>query len=173
PRTVARALPVPLPDASDPAAVLLGGLAADTPDRIAERAQGDPALRTVETALWLCRAYLDAGNAARAEEWVARAKGWSDDYDWRIFWHRGLVHLTRGAVDGAEGEFAATYEALPGEVAPKLALGYCAEYLAERLREAGVREPGLREARPVEAQADAQAAARAGARAAQAEEFYE
>ncbi|MEW1999533.1 tetratricopeptide repeat protein [Streptomyces coelicoflavus] len=173
PRTVARALPVPLPDASDPAAVLLGGLAADTPDRIAERAEGDPALRTVETALWLCRAYLDAGNAARAEEWVARARGWSDDYDWRIFWHRGLVHLTRGAVDEAEGEFAATYEALPGEVAPKLALGYCAEYLAERLREAGVREPGLREARPVEAQADAQAAARAGARAAQAEEFYE
>ncbi|MGW2133543.1 tetratricopeptide repeat protein [Streptomyces coelicoflavus] len=173
PRTVARALPVPLPDASDPAAVLLGGLAADTPDRIAERAEGDPALRTVETALWLCRAYLDAGNAARAEEWVARARGWSDDYDWRIFWHRGLVHLTRGAVDEAEGEFAATYEALPGEVAPKLALGYCAEYLAERLREAGVREPGLREARPVEAQADAQAAARAGARSAQAEEFYE
>ncbi|QFX86489.1 protein kinase [Streptomyces sp. SYP-A7193] len=173
PRTVARALPVPLPDASDPAAVLLGGLAADTPDRIAERAEGDPALRTVETALWLCRAYLDAGNAVRAEEWVARARGWSDDYDWRIFWHRGLVHLTRGAVDEAEGEFAATYEALPGEVAPKLALGYCAEYLAERLREAGVREPGLREARPVEAQADAQAAARAGARAAQAEEFYE
>ncbi|WP_345963907.1 tetratricopeptide repeat protein [Streptomyces sp. BRB040] len=173
PRTVARALPVPLPDASDPAAVLLGGLAADTPDRIAERAEGDPALRTVETALWLCRAYLDAGNAARAEEWVARAGGWSDDYDWRIFWHRGLVHLTRGAVDEAEGEFAATYEALPGEVAPKLALGYCAEHLAERLREAGVREPGLREARPVEAQADAQAAARAGARSAQAEEFYE
>ncbi|MFD8427687.1 tetratricopeptide repeat protein [Streptomyces coelicoflavus] len=177
PRTVARALPVPLPDASDPAAVLLGGLAADTPDRIAERAQGDPALRTVETALWLCRAYLDAGNAARAEEWVARARGWSDDYDWRIFWHRGLVHLTRGAVDEAEGEFAATYEALPGEVAPKLALGYCAEYLAERLRGTGVREPALREARPAEAQAEpqasAQAAARAEARAAQAEEFYE
>ncbi|MGW5087707.1 tetratricopeptide repeat protein [Streptomyces coelicoflavus] len=173
PRTVARALPVPLPDASDPAAVLLGGLAADTPDRIAERAQGDPALRTVETALWLCRAYLDAGNAARAEEWVARARGWSDDYDWRIFWHRGLVHLTCGAVDEAEGEFAATYEALPGEVAPKLALGYCAEYLAERLRGAGVREPALREARPAEAQASAQAAARAGARSAQAEEFYE
>ncbi|MFA3878936.1 tetratricopeptide repeat protein [Streptomyces sp. MMCC 100] len=191
PRATARALPVPLPDASDPAAVLLGGLAADTPDRIAERAQGDPALRTVETALWLCRAYLDAGNAARAEEWVARAKGWSGDYDWRVFWHRGLVHLTRGAVDKAEDEFAATYAALPGEAAPKLALGYCAEYLAERLREPGVREPdpvgpdvrganaqgaaargpeargpALREARPADEQV-------ARARETQAEEFYE
>ncbi|MFE1588777.1 tetratricopeptide repeat protein [Streptomyces sp. NPDC058737] len=143
PRATARALPVPLPDASDPATVLLGGLAADIPDRIAERAEGDPALRTVETALWLCRAYLDAGNAERAEEWVDRAKGWSGDYDWRIFWHRGLVHLTRGAVGKAEDEFAATYAALPGEAAPKLALGYCAEYLAERLRETGVREPDL------------------------------
>lgn len=195
PRATARALPVPLPDAADPATVLLGGLAADTPDRIAERAEGDPALRTVETALWLCRAYLDAGNAARAEEWVARAKGWSGDYDWRIFWHRGLVHLTRGAVGKAEDEFAATYAALPGEAAPKLALGYCAEYLAERLRETGVREPDLpgKDLRapdgqaagsdtgrpdatpgdPRARQADPQAAERARARETQAEEFYE
>ncbi|CAM5615235.1 hypothetical protein STENM223S_07101 [Streptomyces tendae] len=161
PRATARALPVPLPDATDPAAVLLGGLAADTPDRIAARAEGDPALRTVETALWLCRAYLDARNHARAEEWVARAKGWSGDYDWRIFWHRGLFHLTRGAVDKAEDEFAATYAALPGEAAPKLALGYCAEYLAERLREPDTGEP----AEP--------RAERARARETQAEEFYE
>ncbi|MYS70899.1 protein kinase, partial [Streptomyces sp. SID5926] len=141
-----------------------GGLAADTPDRIAERSEGDPALRTVETALWLCRAYLEAGDAARAEEWVARAKGWSGDYDWRIFWHRGLIHLTRGAVDKAEDEFAATYAALPGEAAPKLALGFCAEYLAERPRESAEEGGGP---------ADAQAAARTRVRRAQAEEFYE
>ncbi|AXL93125.1 protein kinase [Streptomyces sp. CB09001] len=184
PRAVARALPVPLPDASDPAAVLLGGLAADTPDRIAERAEGDPALRTVETALWLCRAYLDGGDTARAEAWVARAKGWSGDYDWRIFWHRGLVHLTRGAVDKAEDEFAATYAALPGEAAPKLALGYCAEYLAERDREpaAGAAGPasaagpagaaGAAGAAGPAGPADGQTAARMRARHAQAEEFY-
>ncbi|MCP9962172.1 hypothetical protein LUX05_13770 [Streptomyces somaliensis] len=38
----------------------------------------------------------------------------------------------------AEEEFAAVYAALPGEWAPKLALGYCAEYLsadAERTRD--------------------------------------
>ncbi|GAA3959735.1 tetratricopeptide repeat protein [Streptomyces marokkonensis] len=191
PRATARALPVPLPDASDQAAVLLGGLAADTPDRIAERAEGDPALRTVETALWLCRAYLEAGDAARAEAWVARAKGRSGDYDWRIFWHQGLVRLVHGAVKEAQDEFAATYAALPGEVAPKLALGYCAEYLAERLREPGVREapapepvlrdPAARKAGPADAgaapdrirSAGQQQAGRARARELQAEEYYE
>ncbi|WP_299534332.1 tetratricopeptide repeat protein [uncultured Streptomyces sp.] len=134
PRETARALPVPRPDPSDPAAVLLGQLAAGTPDRVAEQAQGDPALRTVESALWLCRAYVNAGDAERAEVWTGRAEQWSGTHDWRIFWHRGLVHLTRGAVGEAEDEFAAAYAALPGETAPKLALGYCAEYLAEHLR---------------------------------------
>ncbi|MFI8951749.1 tetratricopeptide repeat protein [Streptomyces sp. NPDC053750] len=185
PRVTARALPVPLPDASDEAAVLLGGLAAQTPDRIAARADGDPALRTVETALWLCRAYLDAGNAERAGAWVARAKEWSGDYDWRIFWHQGLVRLVRGAVEEAEDEFAATYAALPGEAAPKLALGYCAEYLAERLREPAHSEPAPREPAPHEAGTEASGtaparprpaepqAARARARERQAEEYYE
>ncbi|MFH9732072.1 tetratricopeptide repeat protein [Streptomyces sp. NPDC017260] len=200
PRAAARALPVPLPDASDPAAVLLGGLAADTPDRIADRAEDDPALRTVETALWLCRAYLEAGDTTRAEAWVARAKGWSGDYDWRIFWHQGLVRLVHGAVKEAEDEFAAAYAALPGEAAPKLALGYCAEYLAARPREPEAaerpREPDVREAPGREsvmresaarkagpagagaalgriASAERQRAGRAQARELQAEEYYE
>ncbi|MFI5678730.1 tetratricopeptide repeat protein [Streptomyces cellulosae] len=134
PRDTARALPVPIPDPRDHAAVLLGGLAAGNPERIAEQAEQDPALNTVETALWLCRAYLDAGNADEADRWLREADDRSGEYDWRIFWHQGLLHLRDGEVQKAEGEFAATYAALPGESAPKLALGYCAEYLdaAER-----------------------------------------
>ncbi|MFF0450786.1 tetratricopeptide repeat protein [Streptomyces sp. NPDC004609] len=128
PRETALALPVPIPDAEDGAAVLLGGLAADSPDRIAEQARQDPKLRTVEAALWLCRAYLEADEADQAHAWVRTAKGRSGDYDWRIFWHQGLVHLMRGEVREAEAEFTAAYHALPGESAPKLALGYCAEY---------------------------------------------
>ncbi|MFD7459208.1 MULTISPECIES: serine/threonine-protein kinase [unclassified Streptomyces] len=176
PRETARALPVPLPDPADPATVLLGGLAADTPDRIAERAAGDPALDTVETALWLCRAYLDAGRADRAETWVLRAEERSGEYDWRIFWHRGLVHLTCGRVEAAEGEFMAAYAALPGEAAPKLALGYCSEYLAEALRNAAAEEitvpragAGLARIR----RAEEQQVRRAEARERQAEEYYE
>jgi serine/threonine-protein kinase PknG len=130
PRDTARALPVPIPDARDAAAVLLGGLAADNPERVAEQVTREPALRTVETALWLCRAYLDGGNTDEAERWLGEARGMSREYDWRILWHQGLLHLTRGHVHEAQGEFAATYAALPGESAPKLALAYCAEHLA-------------------------------------------
>ncbi|UIX30101.1 tetratricopeptide repeat protein [Streptomyces sp. GQFP] len=130
PRDAARALPVPVPDPRDAAAVLLGGLAADNPERVAEQAERDSALYTVETALWLCRAYLDAGDVDKADRWVGKARGLSRDYDWRIFWHQGLLHLTSGQVREAECEFAATYATLPGESAPKLALGYCAEHLA-------------------------------------------
>ncbi|MFD9072062.1 tetratricopeptide repeat protein, partial [Streptomyces lasiicapitis] len=169
PQETARALPVPLPDADDAAAVLLGGLAADTPDRIAERAESDPALRTSETALWLCRAYLEAGDADRAAAWVRTAEEHGGDYDWRIFWHQGLVHLTRGQVESAEGEFMAAYAALPGEAAPKLALGYCAEYLAEQ----EITAPGSGAIAARVRRAEKQRARRAEARERQAEEYYE
>ncbi|WP_200304915.1 tetratricopeptide repeat protein [Streptomyces adelaidensis] len=135
PRDTAPALPVPIPDPHDDAAVLLGGLASGNPERIAEQAERDPVLRTVETALWLCRAYLDAGDADKADHWLGRARAQSREYDWRIFWHQGLVWLTHGRVQEAEGEFAAAYAALPGESAPKLALGYCAEYLSAEERQ--------------------------------------
>ncbi|MGA4837747.1 tetratricopeptide repeat protein [Streptomyces sp. G45] len=169
PRETARALPTPLPDAADPAAVLLGGLAADTPDRIAERARSDPALRTEEAALWLCRAYLEAEDPDRAEAWVRTAKERGGDYDWRIFWHQGLIYLTRRQVEAAEGEFVAAYAALPGEAAPKLALGYCAEYLAARETAASGAAPGV----PRPRHDDEQRARRAEARERQAEEYYD
>ncbi|MFI6033552.1 tetratricopeptide repeat protein [Streptomyces sp. NPDC051315] len=137
PRETARALPVPIPDPHDGAAVLLGGLVSGDPVRIAEQAERDPALRTVETALWLCRAHLGAGNRGEADRWLGTAREQSREYDWRIFWHQGLVWLVAGQVREAEGEFAATYAALPGESAPKLALGYCAEYLSAGERQTG------------------------------------
>ncbi|MFF8972781.1 tetratricopeptide repeat protein [Streptomyces sp. NPDC014995] len=135
PQDTARALPVPIPDPHDDAAVLLGGLVSGDPGRIAEQAEREPVLRTVETALWLCRAYLQAGDPGEAGRWLGRAREQSREYDWRIFWHQGLVWLMEGQVQDAEGEFAATYAALPGESAPKLALGYCAEYLLAEERQ--------------------------------------
>lgn len=177
PRATAAALPVPIPDPADGATLLLDGLAADTPDRIADRARQDTRLHTVEAALWLCRAYLDAGETDRAEEWLRTAEDRNGRRDWRIHWHHGLLHLVCGDVESAEDEFAATYDALPGESAPKLALGYCAEYLSGRLRETAARESAVvvdagtaagRPRRPDETQAR-----RAQARERRAEEFYE
>jgi serine/threonine-protein kinase PknG len=141
PQEAARGLPGPVADQDDPASVLLGGLEGAAPERTAERVREDPALRTVEVALWLCRSYLlhsepgPAGEAARveAERWLGEAQElMAEDvagYDWRPPWHRGLLHLMRGQVKQAQGEFAAVYATVPGEWAPKLALGYCSEFL--------------------------------------------
>ncbi|MFD7970751.1 tetratricopeptide repeat protein [Streptomyces clavifer] len=129
PEDAARAMPVPIPDQHDAAAVLLGGLVSGSPERIAEEAGRDPALSTVETSLWLCRAYLDAGDTDRARQWLGRAGEQSGAYDWRIFWHRGLLLLATHQIQQAMSEFIAVYASLPGETAPKLALGFCAEHL--------------------------------------------
>ncbi len=48
-----------------------------------------------------------------------------------MVWHRGLVALTAGDREGAALAFDAVYDAFPGEPAPKLALGVCAELLGQ------------------------------------------
>ncbi|WP_333770741.1 tetratricopeptide repeat protein [Streptomyces sp. IBSBF 2435] len=180
PQETARALPGPVADPDDPAAVLLGDLAGDAPDRTAERLRDDPALRTVEVALWLCRSYLLAGEPGEAGEPAREAAGhWLGEavrlmgpdvagYDWRPPWHRGLLHLMRGRVKEAQGEFAAVYATVPGEWAPKLALGYCSEFLRGRTAAtapgtdstatagaAGTAAEAAAEAREAEAEAEA------------------
>ncbi len=142
PRGVARALPVPIPDPGDEAVVFLGRLVAGVPGRVAERVRREPELRTVEVALWLCRGYLwrgDTESASEAARWLGEAARLmgpdAAGYDWRLAWHRGLQYLMRGRIKEAQGEFAAVYASVPGEWAPKLALGYCAEHLGGAERE--------------------------------------
>ncbi|MER7177338.1 tetratricopeptide repeat protein [Streptomyces mesophilus] len=52
-------------------------------------------------------------------------------HDWRIAWHEGLLHLAHQRVEQARPLFTKVYEDIPGEYAPKLALGYCHEHLGE------------------------------------------
>ena len=47
--------------------------------------------------------------------------------DWRIAWTDGLRRLATGDADAAGGAFSAVYDELPGELAPKLALGMASE----------------------------------------------
>ncbi|WP_307829210.1 tetratricopeptide repeat protein, partial [Streptomyces clavuligerus] len=49
--------------------------------------------------------------------------------DWRTVWSRGLVALVGGDPGTAARSFDAVYDVFPGEPAPKLALGLCAEVL--------------------------------------------
>ncbi|POX63355.1 serine/threonine protein kinase [Streptomyces sp. Ru62] len=128
---VAGALPEPLPDPDDGAALLLDTFPPDAPDRVARQWPRESRLGTPETALWLCRAYLRKGEQQAAESWLAEAEtqlGERAAHDWRIAWHHGVLHLSKGEVEPAGARFDAVYRALPGEYVPKLALGYCAEH---------------------------------------------
>ncbi|WP_225830663.1 serine/threonine-protein kinase [Streptomyces sp. NK08204] len=134
---VAGALPEPRPDPDDGAALLLGTYPPDAPDRVAVQWRRESRFGTPETALWLCRAYLRLGEQDKAERWLAEAQTQLGEraavHDWRIAWHRGVLHLSKGEVkERAGGCFDAVYRALPGEYVPKLALGYCTEHDSDR-----------------------------------------
>ncbi|MEU6506445.1 tetratricopeptide repeat protein [Streptomyces sp. NPDC046942] len=131
---VAGALPEPVPDPADGAALLLDTFPPDAPDRVARQWPRESRLGTPETALWLCRAYLRRGEQQQAVGWLAEAETQLGEraaaYDWRIAWHRGVLHLSKGEVPQAGVHFDTVHRALPGEYVPKLALGYCAEHAA-------------------------------------------
>jgi serine/threonine-protein kinase PknG len=50
-----------------------------------------------------------------------------DAGDWRVTWYAGLCELAAGRPDLARAAFSAVCDELPGELAPKLALGFAAE----------------------------------------------
>ncbi|RXS65158.1 serine/threonine protein kinase [Streptomyces sp. TM32] len=136
----ALALPVPRLDPGDPNAGLLAGLPAAPPAELLGALRAAPA-DSLELRLRELRARLEAGDGAGAQsvlETLAAgpaAQGGSRSgaggADWRVVWHRGLVALTAGDREGAALAFDAVYDAFPGEPAPKLALGVCAELLGQ------------------------------------------
>jgi serine/threonine-protein kinase PknG len=83
---------------------------------------------SVEKRLRDLRARLEMDDPAAAWR-VLRALADDDLDDWRVVWHRGLTALAAGDNEMAALSFDAVYDAFPGESAPKLALGICAEVL--------------------------------------------
>ncbi|MDH2391561.1 tetratricopeptide repeat protein [Streptomyces sp. HNM0663] len=126
-RGAALALPVPHVDPGDPHAGLLAGLAALAPAE-AIAALRSAAAPSAETRLRELRARLELGDAAAAARALAELEQRQPD-DWRVVWYRGLSSLAAGGHEVAAVSFDAVYDAFPGEVAPKLALGVCAEVL--------------------------------------------
>lgn len=127
PPAAVAALPVPRVDPDDPEAGLLTAAADLDALRLLDRLSGHD---SVEVWFARCRAHLELGDPDGAEDDLDRARkllGPAADHDWRTRWHQGLLALARGDVAGAEGHFDAVYADLPGEPAPRLALGYCAE----------------------------------------------
>ncbi|MEW2517912.1 serine/threonine-protein kinase [Actinacidiphila alni] len=129
PSAAVLALPVPHVDPADPNAGFLAGLSAAAPAELVAALQSAPQ-DSVEKRLRELRALLEMGDPAGAHE-VLRTLADDDEADWRVVWHRGLAALCTGDQETAALSFDAVYDAFPGEPAPKLALGICAEVLGQ------------------------------------------
>jgi serine/threonine-protein kinase PknG len=140
-RDVVAALAVPLTDPTDPSSGQIDAMVHAEPEQTLDairraRAKGlDRAIDghpgfTVEIALAEARALLDLGDPEAAGgilDAVALPKGGN----WRVDWYRGMVALLDGEYESAMTCFDATLAALPGEIAPKLALAATAELILQ------------------------------------------
>ncbi|MBT2466744.1 protein kinase [Streptomyces sp. ISL-66] len=130
-REAALALPVPLVDAADPNAGFLAGLMASAPADLLAVLSSAPA-ESAELRLRELRARLELGgtDADLVADALLRLEERHPD-DWRVVWARGIASLAFGEDETAALSFDAVYDAFPGEPAPKLALGLCAEVLGQ------------------------------------------
>ncbi|MFF4419900.1 tetratricopeptide repeat protein [Streptomyces sp. NPDC001549] len=146
-RDTALALPVPLVDAADPNAGFLTGLLASAPGDLLGALSAAPA-DSAELRLRELRARLELGELPEAGHTLADLEARHPD-DWRVVWARGIASLATGDDEIAALSFDAIYDAFPGEPAPKLALGLCAEVLgqldnaAEYYRLVWITDPGF------------------------------
>ncbi|MFI1797214.1 tetratricopeptide repeat protein [Streptomyces sp. NPDC020379] len=128
-RAAALALPVPLVDPNDPNAGFLAGLLASQPAELHAALQAAPT-PSPELRLRRVRAQLELGEEELATKAIEALEA-AHPEDWRVVWYRGLHALATGDRETAALSFDAVYDAFPGEPAPKLALGVCAEVLGQ------------------------------------------
>lgn len=130
PAHVVAALPIPVVDPADPGAGLLA-TTSGTPPALLETAidlaggavDGRP---STEVPLRLVRASLELGDPAAARERLAHVEPHLHG-DWRLPWYRAQCALLDGDLGRADADFTAVLAALPGELAPKLAIAATAE----------------------------------------------
>ncbi|MCQ4211098.1 serine/threonine-protein kinase PknG [Streptomyces longispororuber] len=125
----ALALPVPRVDPGDPNAGFLAGLMASAPAELIAALHAAPT-GSLELRLRELRARLEMGELDSAARGLAALEADHPD-DWRVVWYRGVAALATGDHASAALSFDAIYDAFPGEPAPKLALGVCAEVLGQ------------------------------------------
>ncbi|MFD9905555.1 tetratricopeptide repeat protein [Streptomyces sp. NPDC059063] len=125
----ALALPVPRVDPTDPNAGFLAGLVDSAGTELIAALQAAPA-PSPELRLRELRARLTLGEHTSATRALQSLEKDHPD-DWRVVWYRGVAALATGDHENAALSFDAIYDAFPGEPAPKLALGICAEVLGQ------------------------------------------
>ncbi|MGV9859692.1 serine/threonine-protein kinase PknG [Gordonia sp. NPDC003425] len=146
PVDMARALPVPLVDPADPAAGLLNSAALSDPrqtlDSIhAARAEGFRSLLghassdkhpSLEIDLAEARAHLELDDVDTALALLREVSVQHGD-SWRVQWYMGICALMNDEPELAYERFDEVLLAMPGEVAPKLAVAGTAELIGRWL----------------------------------------
>ncbi|WP_250008026.1 serine/threonine-protein kinase [Actinoplanes sp. M2I2] len=132
-------LPTPLIDLNDPAAAFLASVTVTDPAEVLTLLRSAPA-ETLEVALRGLRALIDLGVRDGAFAGARQECGRlavTYGADWRVAWYDGLLGLAEGRHDDARRQFDAVYSALPGELAPQLAIGLTRELAGDPAGAAG------------------------------------
>jgi serine/threonine-protein kinase PknG len=124
-----RLLPVPQVASDDPAAGYLATLATSDPEELTALLRAAPQ-RTVEVELRLANALIEQRDYAQAEELLSAIAA-DDPWEWRVSWYQGVAALAQEWPAAARASFTAVYEAVPGELAPKLAIAVARECCGE------------------------------------------
>jgi serine/threonine-protein kinase PknG len=135
-----RSLPYPLPDPDDPAAAYLASVTGTDQEQLLTLLDQAPE-RTVDIELRAVRALIDAAAGQLRPEYRAAADRLDvvvaeHGHSWRTQWYAGVLALAAGRASQAAEHFDAVYAALPGELAPKLALAIAAEQAGDAARAA-------------------------------------
>jgi serine/threonine-protein kinase PknG len=118
-------LPALRPDTTDPQYSWLSNVSIEDPaERLVQL--GKAPEKSVEVLLACCRAALELGEPDRVDRFVNQMLA-DDPWEWRAVWVSGLACLLRNDPAGAQAGFNAVYGQVPGELAPKLALGLACE----------------------------------------------
>ena len=140
-----RFLPAPMIDLTDPAAAFLASVTVTEPQEVLTLLGKAPE-NTIEVQLRALRAMIDLGAASLGRpglDHFADARRLRDQIaataagDWRVAWYDGMLALAAGDTNRAWSQFDAVYSALPGELAPKLALALTLEVAGRPSEAAG------------------------------------
>jgi serine/threonine-protein kinase PknG len=130
-----RILPRPQVSSDDPSAGYLATITAADSEQLIAQLRAAPE-RTVEVDLRLVAAMIDDGWLGEAQAQLAEIHA-GDPWEWRVGWYRGIAALERARPDEARESFEGVYGAVPGELAPKLALGLACESAGDLVAAAG------------------------------------
>ena len=130
-----RALPRPQVDTDDAAAGYLATISAGDPQQMIAQLNAAPE-RTLEVELRHVAASIELGDWDAVADRLSEIEA-ADRWEWRARWYRGLADLARERPGEARPSFASVYQVLPGELAPKLALGMACELAGQTADAAG------------------------------------